>query len=475
MKRTVYKPILALLLTLFVGTLQGQDPNSTLAELPQDGNVEYTLMRKHVNKMLYYVRTTNRNYFAVNAVGASSALRAYIPLEYEVADMEVLGDTLYFCGYNNNQNKGFIGLFHISSFVNGYSSYTIHSNFRISGTTPIQYVKDIRRLCVYSHPTTNKPHIVAIGDSNARNCIVEIPNASAYSTTWTYTIGRTEECNEKFTDITVTEDYVVTGGCINNDNTHIALRAYSKNSIFNSSLCHMIYPFYPYGMGDWIDYGYDDFRLTALVQNHIATYSTLRIRTTQTPQTQRDGLLLNVYGIVAMIGSTGYSPVYSISMRKDDTTGKVKVHNLYYDQGENKILGLAHYRGLTPPMTTAEHSLITEINLSTLTGNLFTRYSTQYWFEGAIMDIANSRYFTIGYNALTPQKLVLTTNDYETNGCIANTEVSCDNGYQLAAKEEKLPFSTYSNTTTRVQAQPVEVNQMPIEYDCSIEETPIIP
>ncbi len=463
MKNNRIKLLLVILQTFVVGTSQGQNqPNSLLFEIQQNSIVEHTLTRIHADKMLFYVRSTTENYFAINTVGQQAAQRALIPMNYEIADMELLNDTLYFCGYDNIQSRGFIGQISISSFLFGNSPYIIHTNFYYTN----KLIKDIRRLCVYAHPATNHPCIVAIGDSNVRNCVIVIYNALSNRTTWNYTIGITNLFEEKFNEITVTEDYVVTAGYLNNKK-HIALRALDKNNIFTSSFGDTVYPFYSYGMGKWIDYGYDDCQLSALEQNYVATYSTMRITDTlQTPPTERNGLLLNIYNIGNMIGSTSYSPIHSSAMRHKDNTGNAKVQALCYDQINDKLLGLAHYYGLQPSMTATENSWITEMNLNNLTANFLTHFSYQHHFEDVTMNATYDRLFTIGYDVQSPQNLILMTNIYDSTGCEANIPIAHNDFYQLAAKEELSAFSTYTGSTTRIQASPIRRNQIQITYPC---------
>ena len=231
------------------------------------------------------------------------------------------------CGILNNgtmQQEAFIGCFDINkTFFNTAATVYIAQNL-LAGALP-SIIKELYELEVYKN--TKLPgkvmSIVAVGKTDQNYaCVFEAsgPDATPLSG-WTYAAGESTRETETMTQITITKDYIVTGGTISNYHDAVKMRVFNKNSwpdIFSS------YAPSPNGYNDVFYFpanntiystafplDRDNWQMTALDSDYVAIASFWQYGYYQVSPTYYEGVLLHVYNTHNMLTTPNIPPHYS--------------------------------------------------------------------------------------------------------------------------------------------------------------------
>ncbi len=449
---------------------------STLFSTNLGSKVEFTLMRSYDSSMFYYVRTADSSFFALNTVYDTVAQRAFIPRHYQVSDMEVLGDYAYFCGRNTTAEKGFVGVFHIRNFLSGNATYRICESFYTppDANGAMSTITDVRRLCVH-RSTGTRVHLIAVCSSgtNKNNCILDVEGPLATERSWIYSIGESREPTEVLYDVALTQGYVVTAGSMTAGDGHVALRAYSKGSLFSTSRYQTIYPFSSYDNSPLpsVDFGINDYHITAMGQDTLAVLSTIRRPSATTDV--RNGVMFALYDIATMVSQSGPATLYTATLWINDSTGKADVSALRYDSQNRVVAGVVHYETTTSTPTLLHpktKAWIPKKNMNSTSSTVTVDKGGRAWYQNLDVDAENSRYFAIGWDYLDlfNSKLMLSMNNYGMFGCDASVWRNTTTGYTFAAKEETRPFFVLSDHgVISGDHNPLRVDTMVLQRTCS--------
>lgn len=209
--------LLFLSLGLFV---QGQ--NQFIAQLSSAYDVDNSIVRWYGDNLcvLYTHSASNGNFF--HLVNTVTGFARTMEVDHEVYDMEILDDTLYYCG----------------SYLSPYSvlnTFAIQDMFNSSVTIrwfrfPSLYNVKPRRLEVFR--ASGGVHAVVVGDYTAPSStctntfLADLWRGASYMSTWygRYFMTDDKEC---YDDIAVTDNYVVASAhlCQGND---IFVRVFDK-------------------------------------------------------------------------------------------------------------------------------------------------------------------------------------------------------------------------------------------------------
>ena len=161
-----------------------------------------------------------------------------------VEDMQILGDTLYFCGSHNGE--GFIDWIKVSDIYDASVSNSQGVKFRLDTTLPYT----VSRMAVY-YDGEGEPHIAAAGywrdrivanfygsDTSyyiiSRNFLVEIQDLSgSFVVQWATTNNDGSLIEGTINDVVATDNYVAFVG-LNNDYSKLSIRRADKYSVFMS-------------------------------------------------------------------------------------------------------------------------------------------------------------------------------------------------------------------------------------------------
>ncbi len=446
---------------------QTQALSSTRAFIPLSDTIEFSLMRTYASgSMFYYVRTKDSNFFALNSLPDTVAQRAYIPLRYRVSDMEVVDEYAYICGHDQQTNKGFVGIFLVEDFLEGNSSCQIYENFQTS--SQYRFVQKVKRLCVYGDIEAKfRMRVVAVCTDSTRDYVMEMAGVPGDNAAWTYNVGASSSSGEAFHDVVEAKGYVVTAGSAYKGDGTIALRAYAKFGIFSSPICGKLYPFHSDGNVPTISYALDDYHLTALGNDSVASLSI--INTWDLEASSREGVLFNIYDVSDMIGNATPPVSYSARYTSNDTTGEASVTGFRYDATHRQLVGAVQFRSTLSTTGLAE-SWIPEFNVGSAYTNVLTKNDPMLRYESVSVDPVHGFSFAIGRSVFTPSILVLTTCAYNMQinpyTCNPRCYRQMINNCGFTAKAETRSFNIQNGSVVGQVLNPIQVDRMSIPYHC---------
>ena len=168
----------------------------------------------------------------------TTMIDAFFSENYDVKDMEILGDTVFFCGTYNVSGSGFLGWFDINDLF--YSSGSIHIDNTL-GSLGLQELKNIEVF----RDQTGRIHVAGYGQHAvspykqyyAFEAVGFPVSGMQYRTADLLNGGDWDEIR----DMTVTDNFVVymecmrTYPCYYNHGYGIKLKAFPKNDMFSST------------------------------------------------------------------------------------------------------------------------------------------------------------------------------------------------------------------------------------------------
>ena len=256
MKKNIIIPLLLLLLS--GNFIQAQD-----FVKQSENSVVYSNIIKscplYPYSVVCYSRDANSGYIELRTEG-STTRRVPVPLEYNVKDLKVFNNLVYFCGQHINQ--GFVGIVNLYHLVNPSVIYTnAGASYIDLGAAD---VSDLEKLVVYNdnaspqNTLTADEDVVAIGKGGYQSRINGwIVVHLKYNNHHLFNGNKTEasnvtidivydfigEANDDIQQLLLTDDYVVLVGH-NPAFEHYLIHFYDKNNISSSN--HPVYKFdYP--------------------------------------------------------------------------------------------------------------------------------------------------------------------------------------------------------------------------------------
>ena len=174
----------------------------------------------------------------LSLTGLVTMIDAFFPDNYDVLDMEILDDTVFFCGQYIPGGSGFIGWFDINDLF--YSSGSIH----IDNSLATLGLKDLRNIEVF-RDQRGKAHVVGFGLHD----VLPSKQYYAFEAVGYPVLGMCYKTTDLFNDgdwsdirnVVVTDNYVVvmesdrTNPCLQHSGYCIKLKAFNKNDMFAAS------------------------------------------------------------------------------------------------------------------------------------------------------------------------------------------------------------------------------------------------
>ena len=243
------KVIIFLCAILFFLTTEGQSLENKIQEL--SGYVaDSSIVREWKNGYcVMYTSTAGEDYY-FHLIDVLSGTVWSIASQDRVSDMEIIGDTLYYCG---NDYIGFptVGVFYIPNIL---TNNVIVSHLRC----PTRHTIVPERMDVVR--VSNGFHVFVTGDltyegsSIPVSFVADVANFNTVSSNWTvrYYVTWGKEC---FDDVAATENYVVTAGHVDNSRD-VIIRVFERpnnvnypsdpnpshhHMFYNPALCNYMY------------------------------------------------------------------------------------------------------------------------------------------------------------------------------------------------------------------------------------------
>lgn len=217
----IMKRLLFILFSVFSMVLYGQD---YIAHMHTNYNADTSIIRKYTDEwsVLYTGSATAGNYF--HLVNVNTGYMYSIDVDEDVTDMEILDDTLYYCG-GLYSYWSVMNYFPIQQFLTGSVSI---KRWRVTPTK--MFVP--KKLEVFR--VTGGVHAVVVGDivtaQRTDSYIVDFWHRAPYQM-WDYAYLYTED-KECYDDIAVTDNYVVASAHVCHS-SEIILRVLDKPTYVN--------------------------------------------------------------------------------------------------------------------------------------------------------------------------------------------------------------------------------------------------
>ena len=171
---------------------------------------DLTIRERNANDAVGYGTNTNREgcFFLQSAI-PSLVMTATLPRGYTVTDFRVLHDTVFFCGVNNNTNRGIVGLFGINAVFSGTGSLHL---VELNPLSLDPYVINTRRMDVFTF--SGVTHIAFVGDvestaSGSSQVSSTVGDAYWDGTDWHYDYYLNPSADLTYTDIAASSDYIM--------------------------------------------------------------------------------------------------------------------------------------------------------------------------------------------------------------------------------------------------------------------------
>lgn len=420
------KKLRAVLFLLLAAAFTTQAQTGKLTEPVCPDQITRMISREfgYPNVVSYIEYASNKSFVITD--GVSSKTMAW-PSSLEVRDFEVSeGNTVYCCGVNIGNHRGFVCWFNISDMGNIFSNGFYRDLFRSSAG---QEVTVFDKLDISLNPQTRNMHIACLGESNqSQSVVMELSGPVGYSTGWTATIGERDNTNEKMIDIMFLNDYVVTVGVLNDSWDHgVAFRIFEKYRMFNGTLNpNNVYRFPP-SSDNWYGYPVAPFVTCGMKGNMVAVASLYRgmqcgricpVLGTSLDFFDMDTILND------LLGTSGHIYCERIPFQNVLNANVVEMRDIYYDSLSSKLSYLCHTSGWssTTETYTLENELISPTYLLhfdfLFPGRQFHNIrpfnGTSKWIETGFGTIRHSEYrrLSVGSTIYCPNSVDLRRHIY---------------------------------------------------------------
>ncbi len=292
MRKIINKTKLALAFLAMLWQVFTVSAQPTIYEHPVMLTSNPSLVREYAGTDLVVYHYPYFAYIEDNNPFSKVITHNHLPSTIRVCDMEIFNGVLYFCGLDNGVNPS-LGIF-------GYVSVSDLADSTVSANIYCQHIPYFAGLTVTSalkmevfKSVANDYHIVMVGDCDlsggqSTRCLMDAFSNSPYTnpSQWIFEVAYEPMLVEYFTDVAVTDNYVVTDAQKYGSGAEY-MRFFDKpfsigSNIFGvSTLYHDIY------MPDNSTYKYQSHYIAALPGDEVAT-STIA----QSQLNMDDGVLL---------------------------------------------------------------------------------------------------------------------------------------------------------------------------------------
>ena len=353
MKKIVF--CLLVLLALFSTSAVSQEVS---VSMPLSSAITKTMVREHPSwGYISYVQTATEHLFVLTYPSMVNNYVVQIPLNIFVNDIEIYRDKVFFCGYNSGYtpSRGLIGYFSIDSlcFINNIYIYDLIQF--LQGQT----LREFTELEVFdeyqgTQLAGDSVFVALVGLRNVnRYAVVEAIGAYNSPSSWRYVSGHnpTSTIYERFEQISVTDNYIVSGGTVFNRVSGVSFRVFDRHGaydMFAAGNLHDNVHWYPSNnaqTANSTEYPLQTFEMTAMPNDRVATLSLYKKYTSGVQPQTYGGFLLNVYDIPQTISQNNVSCLYSIfdaPTHSIPTTGTARVMDLRYDIASGNFYALLH-------------------------------------------------------------------------------------------------------------------------------------
>lgn len=280
------KRLLIILFSTFSMVLYGQD---YIARLSANYMADTSIIRRYTNEwsVVYTGSATAGNHLHLVNMNMGSVYS--VDVDEDVTDMEILDDTLYYCGT-------LLPYYSVLNFLALQQFFTGYINLRVGRITPPAVYLVPKKLEVFR--ATGGVHAIVVGDyqppysSRTDSYMVDFWRYQA-NVAWNHVYLYTED-KECYDDVTVTDNYVVASAHVCHS-TDIILRVLDKPSeVCPTALCPTNHHIFSNCMGsntcEYTTYSYsgDDYKkpgghgeypicLTHTTGDHVALASTVEL------------------------------------------------------------------------------------------------------------------------------------------------------------------------------------------------------
>ena len=412
-----------LMCTAYLAYSQNTTPVSVLLKKDTTGIITKTITRAYGNNSISYIEKGGNHYFSAalhlsptsDWLGYDSVLLKNVEIgaNYTVNDFKVVDSShIYCCGKytEGNNNKGFIAFFNIFDFI---TNNTINFKVMNSFQTDEGYVADLTKIETFF--LSNKLHTIAIGSTVAsKACILEIVGPKG-AVSGIYSIGEST-VSEKFNDIAVTDNYVVTVGSVGSPDA--AIRRFPKQSIFSNAANNSLAYSYPTNTSNnnptmYLAEKTDDFLITPVIDDIVAIASYWYYPPLANLGNNLQGTLMRIYNIAP---TSAPSMMTSMSLAQNYYSGNWKLKELQYN-GSLQMFSLLQDMELpSNQQLSSAVSILDLVNNPTL---VQTKYQPDVEIT-SLDNISNSTYSIMGgFNRYATSYLIIIGNK------INNTPSSC--------------------------------------------------
>jgi hypothetical protein len=275
---------------------------------------------------------------------------AELPQQYEVKDMVILEDRIYFCGQTANAN-GFIARAKINDLF-------FSSSFDVD---IINNAKSIDKIEVYLRPRDNAVQIVTIGtDANkAQPFFLHSDEAIG----WHYDFYYPNNSSETFDDLELNEEYVLSiGTYFDGAQTAIIVRRYEKNNIPN--FIQRTYPLLPASYYSPLN----KFHAKTIQSGYLAIVGTVIYNDPQLPTTTRAIMLVSDVNNSSM-------PLLQQQYLEGSQSFDIMIRDLSYHDADGTMLIVSSFPAYPNPNNTYDAVLTWDVSQSTLPTSVMKYYT----------------------------------------------------------------------------------------------------
>ena len=459
---------LSVLMLLFLPSFAAWGQYGT-SWVPYPDNVKKTIVREcHYPSTVAYVETSTARYFVYDD-GSPQTINVQIDNDYDINDLEVLGEYAYFCGSVVSTGMGLFGWFSVTDLFVNNMPYYLYSNF----PTYTGMVDNFSRLVVYDSPSS--PRIAVAGSTTTgRGCTMELGGVAGNIGGWSYTIGESPDTRETIFDVCVTDRYVVTAGCFNNFGQAACLRIHDRNNMFVSGGCQdVMHPYLHYGNPACAWGTTDDLCLTTMDNDLVGVARLAGYTPDMTqPNNYQYGAMVNVFDVQAAVSGTSINSVYSMFLFQQ---------NIY---GQNPTLtNVVGVEGLVYSTTYSRFAMLTYVNTSNYgPASAITEFTVPPTSPVAthLLDFTHQMSIgsyngTNGYVTLGCQPSNLTKAFYHSGTfggtyCSENENYDIHSDFLYAEKPELEAFQTVTGGFRCIKIQPKRYELLEKTTDCEYQQ-----
>lgn len=434
------------------GTAFGQYRTSRVT-YPSD--VKQTIVREYDNPAtVAYVETGEKRFF-VYADGVSNTVNVQISNNYEIHDLEVFGEYVYFCGRDNSSGRGLFGWYNVPDLFFNSQSYYVYSVF----PTYSGYVENFTRLAVYDRPAF--PKIAIVGSTDAGlGCTMELSGVAGNANGWSYTIGELQDPRETILDVCVTDDYVVTAGLFARFGQAANFRVHDKNGMFSYTNQNWRHPYTTYCNPSCAWNTTEEVCLTAMYDNYVGVTSLAEYcpNMGSGQNNYKNGVMVSVFDMDLAVLNGFSSSVYSVflntflnSITNQTLQHTLIVNGLVYSTIASRFALLAYFSTLNNGFV----SSVTEFTVPSISP--VVSHLLDYTYQTSIDNYNNGNgYITLGFSPNNTTDVFYHSLNYGGTECSITEHYYIIDDYIFREKAEEEAFETVNGDFRCEEIIPLE-------------------